>query len=203
MSSHVPSEKLFLCRLACVSRPSLSKLARPRGKRRSALAGSVASAHGLGAYGFNPNHHLVEVHASDTARTMLMNEWGYLWNMSRPVLLEKSPPNMVISRFLQRVFSTGKISGGAITDDSNGSSDSSALRYTTRAKFLFITRHPIANALALGKYLAGYLRASISPDIFEHVEGLPDIFEQVLHWVVSHEIMAEDMERLEHARLLR
>lgn len=160
---------------------------------------------------------------------MLMNEWGYLWNMTRPVLLEKSPPNMIISRFLQDVFSSSS-SGNAGENTSVGSGhdarenarSGSEDGYThpasvenkrggggggglddvdsgigvgvhTSANFVFISRHPIANALALGKYVAGGVGK----------EGLPDMFEQVLHWVVSHEIMMADMERLRHARLIR
>lgn len=125
---------------------------------------------------------------------MLMNEWGYLWNFSRPVLLEKSPPNMLISRFLQRVFSTGRICGVGGAEGGDGeASPSPGIETPSSAKFVFITRHPIANALALGKYLPGGLGDG----------GLPDVFAQVLHWVVSHEIMAADMEHLDHSQLIR
>lgn len=174
---------------------------RPRTKRRSSLAGGAANAKGLGAYGFNPHHHLTEEDASVRSRTMLMNEWGYLWNLTRPVLLEKSPPNMIISTFLQEIFSTGDPlpyannpqASGSNGGSNSGGSDSSTSSGTTRAKFLFISRHPIANALALAKAVAGSLGA----------DGLPDMFKQVLHWVVSHETMREDMERLEDARVIR
>lgn len=166
------------------------KVGGPPRRSRSALAGGASSAQGLGAYAFNPEHHLTEAHATEDARTMLMNEWGYLWNLSRPVLLEKSPPNMIISRFLQRVFSTGGVEWEGFGGDADGGATAPP---ETRARFVFIRRHPIANALALGRYLAG----GLGPD------GLPDVFEQVLHWVVSHEIMAEDMDQLEEVRLIR
>ena len=54
-------------------------------------------ASGLGQYALNPKSHLTE----DSPRTSpnnlvrLFNEWGFYWNLSQPVLLEKSPPNMV------------------------------------------------------------------------------------------------------------
>ncbi|CAM9993956.1 unnamed protein product, partial [Sphacelaria rigidula] len=171
---------------------------RPTTRRRSALAAGVENARGLGAYGFNPNHHLTEEDVTPRARTVLMNEWGYLWDLSRPVLMEKSPPNMIISTFLQEIFSAGdhpRVDETAQTQMAvpGGKYDGSDGGSTTRARFLFISRHPIANALALAKYLAGGLGS----------DGLPDMFEQVLHWVVSHEIMREDMERLEHARVIR
>lgn len=174
------------------------QVGRPTTRRRSALAAGVENARGLGAYGFNPNHHLTEEDVTPRARTVLMNEWGYLWDLSRPVLMEKSPPNMIISTFLQEIFSTGdhpRVDETAQTQMAvpGGKYDGSDGGSTTRARFLFISRHPIANALALAKYLAGGLGS----------DGLPDMFEQVLHWVVSHEIMREDMERLEHARVIR
>lgn len=131
-----------------------------------------------------------------------MNEWGYFWNLTRPVLLEKSPPNMIISTFLQEVFSTGdtlphvdnlRTTTHRESDSRSNSGRSSSGRGTTRAKFLFISRHPIANALALGKAMPGSLGN----------DGLPDMFEQVLHWLVSHETMRMDMERLEHAKVIR
>jgi hypothetical protein len=34
-------------------------------------------------------------------RLRLFREWATHWDLSRPVLLEKSPPNMMWMRFLQ------------------------------------------------------------------------------------------------------
>jgi len=37
----------------------------------------------------------------------LLNRFGGFWNMSKPVLLEKSPPNAILSRYLQALYNVG------------------------------------------------------------------------------------------------
>ena len=59
-------------------------------------------------------------------RQRLMQQWSPYWDMSRPVLIEKSPGNGLNARFLQSLF-----------DD---------------VAFVFITRHPIAVSLATRKW---------------------------------------------------
>ncbi|CAM9427613.1 unnamed protein product [Choristocarpus tenellus] len=176
-----------------------------RRKKRSKLTSGMLE--GLGGYAFNPEYHLTESAASVAGRTTLMNEWGYQWDLNQPVLLEKSPPNMIISRFLQSMFSPGMILGGLgshngemgregrekvegkeETDEDGGGR---VVGRTSRAHFVFITRHPIVNAMALGKY------SGVGKD------GMPDVFEQVLHWVISHDILVEDLQELQHAKLIR
>ena len=58
---------------------------------------------GLGQYAFALSSHLTETSplVSDGSRRQLMSEWGWHWNLSRPVLLEKTPTNMLTSRALQ------------------------------------------------------------------------------------------------------
>ncbi|CAN0235130.1 unnamed protein product, partial [Phaeothamnion confervicola] len=76
------------------------------GAHGKAAAGRGMSTQGLGRYAFDPESHLTETSelATDEARTRLFNEWGFFWDLKKPFLLEKSPPNMMISRFLQRLF---------------------------------------------------------------------------------------------------
>jgi hypothetical protein len=38
------------------------------------------------------------------SRALLWEEWGHFWDHSKPVLLEKSPPNLMKMRFLQALF---------------------------------------------------------------------------------------------------
>uniref|UniRef100_A0A7S1TXV3 Uncharacterized protein n=1 Tax=Phaeomonas parva TaxID=124430 RepID=A0A7S1TXV3_9STRA len=92
---------------------------------------------GLGRYMFNPDAHITEdsnlVNAEN--RMDLFNQWSYFWpvhDASKRVFLEKSPPNMMISRFLQALFT---VPGADV-------------------RFIFITRHPIANAMAHHAWLA-------------------------------------------------
>jgi len=79
---------------------------------------------GEGRFGFSPGAHMVE-EAPDAARAkaaMLLEQWGPHWDLSRPVLAEKSPPNLMRMRFLQSLFPD--------------------------ARFVVIMRHPLEVALA-------------------------------------------------------
>ncbi|MGH3089702.1 MAG: sulfotransferase family protein [Rubrobacteraceae bacterium] len=66
-----------------------------------------ANAHGgVGKFGFHPEAHLTErsALAADDNRARLFAEWGKYWNLEKPVLIEKSPPNVIRTRFLQEMF---------------------------------------------------------------------------------------------------
>jgi len=61
---------------------------------------------GPGRFGFHDQAYLDETSplVSDENRERLLAEWSPHWDMSRPVLLEKSPPNLIRTRFLQALF---------------------------------------------------------------------------------------------------
>ena len=79
---------------------------------------------GLGRFAFEPAAHMDESSQllSASNRDRLLREWGAHYHLGKKVLLEKSPPNVVRSRFFQAMFPT--------------------------AKFAFIVRHPAVVALA-------------------------------------------------------
>jgi hypothetical protein len=83
---------------------------------------------GPGRFAFHPNSHLTEDSdlATETNRDRLLREWGAYYDLSRDVLLEKSPPNVIRSRFFQALFPD--------------------------ARFVFIVRHPIVVTLATRKW---------------------------------------------------
>jgi hypothetical protein len=85
---------------------------------------------GPGRFGFAARQHLTEASplVSEASRQTLLREWSAHWDMERPVLLEKSPPHLLKTRFLQALFP-----------------DSS---------FVVVTRHPIAVACATQKWSA-------------------------------------------------
>jgi hypothetical protein len=61
---------------------------------------------GPGNFGFAPESHLTEgssLVSEENART-LYEEWSSHWDLARPLLLEKSPPNLLKTRFLQALF---------------------------------------------------------------------------------------------------
>jgi len=59
-----------------------------------------------GRFGFAPEMHLTESSAlvSEENAERLLAEWSPYWDLSRRLLLEKSPPNLIKTRFLQALF---------------------------------------------------------------------------------------------------
>src|SRR4030095_4002905 len=75
-----------------------------------------------------PDAHLPEgspLRTPDTA-TRLLDQWRPHWDLARPVLVEKSPPNLLMTRFLQ----------GAFAD----------------ARFVMVVRHPAIVSLSTRKW---------------------------------------------------
>lgn len=83
---------------------------------------------GPGRFGFSKEMHLTEQSAllSEKNREKIFREWGQYWDLSKPFLLEKSPPNILKTRFLQALF--------------------------PNSYFIFISRHPVANSYANQKW---------------------------------------------------
>ncbi|WP_116364718.1 sulfotransferase family protein [Parahaliea mediterranea] len=83
---------------------------------------------GPGRFAFDAASHMTETHplvSADNAQA-LFTQWSEYWDLSRPVLIEKSPPNIVRTRFLQALF--------------------------PRTRFIVILRHPVAVAYATQKW---------------------------------------------------
>ena len=83
---------------------------------------------GPGRFALHPAAHLTEhspLLTPDTASRLLAG-WRPHWDLARPVLVEKSPPNLLMTRFLQ----------GAFPD----------------ARFLMVVRHPAVVSLSTRKW---------------------------------------------------
>lgn len=61
---------------------------------------------GPGRFAFSPEAHLTEesVLATPESAERMWNAWAPYWDCSRDLLVEKSPPNLIMGRFLQSVF---------------------------------------------------------------------------------------------------
>jgi sulfotransferase family protein len=116
---------------------------------------------GPGRFGFADEQHITEDSplATASSRRALWEQWSPHWDLDRPVLLEKSPPHLTKTRFLQALF--------------------------PGARFVVVTRHPIAVACATQKWSA------TRPD------------QLIRHWVRCHETFASDRPHLEHVHVLR
>ena len=83
---------------------------------------------GPGRFGFEPAAHLTEESELVTShnKESLFEQWSKHWDLSREYLLEKSPPNLIRTRFLQAYF--------------------------PHSYFIVILRHPIAVSMATVKW---------------------------------------------------
>lgn len=70
----------------------------------------------------------------------LLSQWEPYWNMSKAVLVEKTPENVLMAPFLERLF------GEELAEP---------------VFFLFTLRHPVAWALAVEKWISGALRYDV------------------------------------------
>jgi hypothetical protein len=90
---------------------------------------------GPGRFAFDAGARLTEDSplVTDESRRRLMEEWGRFWDTAKPVLVEKSPPNLVRGRFLQALF--------------------------PGARLVMLQRHPLAVAYATQKWSRTSLRS--------------------------------------------
>jgi hypothetical protein len=81
-----------------------------------------------GRFGFAPEMHLTESAplASEQTARRLFEEWSPYWDLSRPLLLEKSPPNLIKTRLLEALY--------------------------PGAAFVVIVRHPIPVSIPTAKW---------------------------------------------------
>lgn len=59
---------------------------------------------GPGRFARHQRAHLTAADDPDSARRSLLQSWQPHWDLSRPWLVEKSPPNLLMGRYLQEVF---------------------------------------------------------------------------------------------------
>jgi hypothetical protein len=100
---------------------------------------------GAGEFGFHPEAHLTEASqlVSEANRSKLFTEWSRYWDLSKKYLLEKSPPNIIRTRFLQAMF--------------------------PNAFFIAMLRHPLAVSYATQKWYRKYkINWRAFPRILEH-----------------------------------
>jgi hypothetical protein len=96
------------------------------GQHLQDVYGTARSLGGPGRFALNPSAHLTEVDARAGHDERLLAGWVPHWDTSRQILIEKSPPNIVRTRFLQEVF--------------------------PHARFIIVVRHPAIVALSTHKW---------------------------------------------------
>ena len=83
---------------------------------------------GPGKFGLNKDSYLDEKSSliNEKNRKILFKEWSQHWDLSKEYLIEKSPPNLIRTRFLQALF--------------------------PNSYFITIVRHPVATSIATKKW---------------------------------------------------
>jgi hypothetical protein len=106
---------------------------------------------GVASMGLRRRNHLTERSPLATPRNAarLWSEWSGHWDLDRACLLEKSPGNLVKTRLLRWFF--------------------------PQARFVLITRHPVAQAMAVSKWAANRPRLQL-----------------IANWAAAHATFARD-----------
>ena len=132
---------------------------------------------------------------SGHAQARVLNRFGFLWDRhsgldKAKVLLEKSPPNAVLARYLQALVDwpdhvrAPEKTCAADAEFCDVAPPPAPL--SSRARFIFVTRHPIANAVS---HLA-YMKDGTIPEL-------------VAHWVAVEAYMRSNAPRLAHVRKVK
>jgi hypothetical protein len=138
----------------------------------------VAQGHQAGRFALLPEAHLTERSSliTDENRRALWESWRPHWDESRQVLIEKSPPNLLITRFLQAMF--------------------------PEASFVLVVRHPIAVSAATQKWSATRPHALLSHWAAAHRTLRGDLPSLQRAIIVRYEHLVADPDR-ELARVFR
>lgn len=120
------------------------------GQHLQSVVPTAKSYGGPGRFGYAQQAYLdetSELATPETAATIL-EDWSPYWDMDKAVLLEKSPPNLIRTRFLQQLF--------------------------PNSYFIIITRHPIAVSYATKKWKKISVSGLIQHWLFCHEAFLKD-----------------------------
>lgn len=106
---------------------------------------------GPGRFGFHKASCMTDEHPLATPENakLLYEQWRPHWDVSKPVLLEKSPPNLMRTRFLQKLF--------------------------PGSRFIVVLRHPLAVAYATRKWCHSSIPALIEHHLRCHERFVMDM----------------------------
>ena len=148
------------------------------GQHLQSVMRTAAEYGGPGVFGFDSASHLDDRSPSvspDSAQRIL-NQWSVHWDLERRILVEKSPPNLVRTRFLQALF--------------------------PGCKFLVVLRHPVAVSLATRKwttYLPMLRKLGVPDRRLPHIS----VHRLMRHWLVCHERFERDLPYLDNVHVIR
>lgn len=122
-----------------ISRLSGTGVPEDEGQHLQSIYPTAGGLGGAGRFGNSSRAHLTDDSELVTPRTRdaLLDSWSPFWDMGKPMLLEKSPPNVLRTRFLQALFPD--------------------------AYFVMVIRHPVAVAYATQRWFRRGTRALAHP----------------------------------------
>ena len=90
-----------------VSTHSNTKKPEDEGQHIQSIYDNAKKHGGPGKFGFSKEYHYTEESSLLTNRNnkKLIDEWYKYWDLSKKILVEKSPPNIIHTRYLQEIFS--------------------------------------------------------------------------------------------------
>lgn len=105
-----------------------TKVPEDEGQHIQSVYGASGKFGGPGSFGFNKTYHYTEKSNLLTQKNndKILNEWSKYWDLNKSILLEKSPPNIIHTRYLQELV--------------------------PNSYFIIIIRHPFAVAMATKKW---------------------------------------------------
>jgi hypothetical protein len=117
---------------------------------------------GMGRFALEPGAHLTETSplVSPQNAQRMLSSWAPCWDLDRPLLLEKTPRNLIMGRFLQALFP-----GSAL---------------------IVVVRHPIVVSLAMEKWnplisRSGRLRVTLSAQLRNWTAAHRQLFDDMEH----------------------
>ncbi len=127
---------------------------------------------GPGRFCFDANAHLTEKSEllTEEGKNRIRHEWKKKWGDSKNVFLDKSPPTIIQSRFIQEIF--------------------------PNSYFIFITRHPVATSIATHKWSGTGIYSLIHHWIYAHSLMQDDIKYINNAKVVSYESFVKNPDRI-------
>lgn len=123
---------------------------------------------GPGRFGFNEEAYMDEYHklAKNSSSEKLWKEWSKFWDLEKEKLLEKSPPNILRTRFLQKLF--------------------------PKTSFIIILRHPVALAYATKKWSKTNVISLIKHSLLCYETVLKDVVQLESFYVLRYEDFVSD-----------
>lgn len=148
------------------------------GQHLQSVMRTAADHGGPGVFGFDSASYLDEnsptVSLANARR--LLDEWSTYWDLKSRILAEKSPPNLLRTRFLQALF--------------------------PGCSFLVVLRHPVAVSYATRKwttYLPSLRRLGVPDKRLPHLSA----HRLLEHWLACHERFERDLAHLDNVHVMR